>query len=456
MPLGSEPRDPISEGPRAGSSTEPIWPDRPILRLTRPLERFMHVQAAGGVVLLAATLLALVAANSPMAEAYRHVWERPLEVGLGTFRLAYPLWYWINDGLMAIFFFVIGLEIKRELVWGELRDPRNVVLPAAAAAGGVLAPVAIYLLLQPELPGRAGWAVPMATDIAFVVGCLALLGPRVPAGLKIFLLSLAIIDDILAVLVIAIFFTTSIEVLWLAGAAAGFGLTGLLNRLGVRRVIAYVLVGLGIWACTLKSGVHPTVAGALLGLLTPASAWLGSATLLEVVQRAVKRLHATDAGSGPDAERREAAEDLAFAATESVSPLERLEHGLHPWVSFAIMPLFALANAGVAVSLGGVTHPIAGAVGVGLVVGKPLGIVLASWLVVRLGLAKLPEATSWTVLVGAGCLGGIGFTMALFIASLSLAAPELEAAKSGILAGSTISLCLGLALLGRTLPRTAR
>jgi len=316
-----------------------------------------------------------------------------------------------------------------------LRDRRNVVLPAAAA-GGVL--------------------VPMATDIAFVVGCLALLGPRVPAGLKIFLLSLAIIDDILAVLVIAIFFTTSIDTAWLAGAAAGFGLTSLLNRLGVRRVTMYVLVGVGIWLCTLKSGVHPTVAGALLGLLTPASAWLGRATLLEVVQRAVERLRDADVGGGPDAERREAAEDLAFAATEPVSPLERLEHGLHPWVSFATMPLFALANAGVAVSLGGVTHSISSAVVVGLVVGKPLGVGLASWLVVRLGLAKLPDATPWTALVGAGCLGGIGLTMALFIASLSFAGLELEAAKSGILAGSAVSLCLGLGLLAWTLPRAAR
>jgi NhaA family Na+:H+ antiporter len=456
MPSGSKPHRDRSGPPPTGSPGEAIWPAQPILRLTRPLERFLHVQAAGGLVLLAATLVALAAANSPLAETYRRVWEQPLEVGLGGFELAYPLWYWINDGLMAVFFFVIGLEIKRELVWGELRDRRNVVLPAAAAAGGVLVPVAAYLFLQPELPGRAGWAVPMATDIAFVVGCLALLGPRVPAGLKIFLLSLAIIDDILAVLVIAIFFTTSIDLAWLAGAAAGFGLTGLLNRLGVRRVTMYALVGVGIWLCTLKSGVHPTVAGALLGLLTPASAWLGSATLLDVVQRAVERLRDTAPDGGPDAERREAAEDLAFAATESVSPLERLEHGLHPWVSFGIMPLFALANAGVAVSLGGVTDPIATAAMVGLVVGKPLGIVLASGLVVLLGLAKLPDATSWSALVGAGCLGGIGFTMALFIASLSLAGPELEAAKSGILAGSAVSLCLGLGLLVSTLPRAAR
>jgi NhaA family Na+:H+ antiporter len=456
MPSGSEPHRDRPERAPTGSPDVAIWPHRPILRLTRPLERFLHVQAAGGLVLLGATLLALAAANSPLAEPYRRVWEQPLEVALGGFELAYPLWYWINDGLMAIFFFLIGLEIKRELVWGELRDRRNVVLPAAAAAGGVLAPVTLYLLLQPELPGRAGWAVPMATDIAFVVGGLALLGPRVPPGLKIFLLSLAIIDDILAVLVIAIFFTTAIAPAWLAAAAAGFGLTALLNRLGVRRVTMYVLVGVGIWLCTLKSGVHPTVAGALLGLLTPASAWLGRATLLEVVQGAVERLRTTDPARGPDADRRAAAEDLAFAATESVSPLERLESGLHPWVSFGIMPLFALANAGVTVSLAGVTQPVATAVAVGLVVGKPLGIVLASALVVLAGLAKRPDATSWSALVGAGCLGGIGFTMALFIASLSLGGPELEAAKSGILAGSAVSLCLGLGLLVWTLPRAAR
>ena len=295
----------------------------------------------------------------------------------------------------------------------------------------------------------------MATDIAFVVGCLALLGPRVPAGLKIFLLSLAIIDDILAVLLIAIFY--HVDQRRLAGgsrrrlrpddpAQPPGRPSGDRVRAGRRRDLA----------------VHAEVRRApdrgrvLLGLLTPASAWLRSATLLEVVQRAVERLRGTDAGSGPDADRRAAAEDLAFAATESVSPLERLEHGLHPWVSFAIMPLFTLANAGVAVSLGGVTHPIASAVMVGLVAGKPLGIVLASWLVIRLRLAKLPDATSWNALVGAGCLGGIGFTMALFIASLSLAGPELEAAKSGILAGSAVSLCLGLGLLAWTLPRTSR
>jgi NhaA family Na+:H+ antiporter len=402
---------------------------------------------------VACAVVALALASSRFGPSVASFWHVPLAVEVGGHRFERSLEWVVNDGLMAIFFFVIGLEIKRELIWGELRDPRNVLLPAAAAAGGVLAPVAIYLLLQPQLPGRAGWAVPMATDIAFVVGCLALLGARVPAGLKIFLLSLAIIDDILAVLVIAIFFTTSIEVTWLAGAAVGFAVTSLLNRLGVRRVTVYVLVGVGIWLCTLKSGVHPTVAGALLGLLTPASAWIGRETLLEAVRRAVERLRGT--GAGPDAERREAAEDLAFAATESVSPLERLEHGLHPWVGFVIMPLFALANAAVAVSLGGLAHPIAVAVAVGLVAGKPLGIVGASWLVVRLGLAKLPEATSWTALVGAGCLGGIGFTMALFIASLSLTGAGLEAAKSGILAGSAASLVLGLGLLARALPRRA-
>ena len=421
--------------------------------LTRSLERFMRVEAAGGIVLLAATLVALGGANSPLAALYRRVWDQPIEVRLGPMELAYPLWSWINDGLMAIFFFVIGLEIKRELVWGQLRDWRSVVLPTAAAAGGVLAPIAAYLFFQPSPPGRAGWAVPMATDIAFVVGCLALLGTRVPAGLKVFMLSLAIIDDILAVLVIALFFSTSIEAAWLAGAAAGFAAIAVLNRAGARRVAVYAMLGGWIWLCALKSGVHPTVAGALLGLVTPSAAWLHRDSLLRIVEGAVRRLRDADAGPGPDAERREAAEDLADAAIESVSPLERLEHGLHPWVSFGIMPLFALANAGVAVSLAGLAHPISAAVTIALVAGKPVGIVLASWIAVRLGVATLPESTSWSALVGAGCLGGIGFTMALFIASLSLAGADLEAAKSGILAGSAVSLGLGLGVLAWSLPR---
>jgi NhaA family Na+:H+ antiporter len=426
-------------------------PPRPVVRLTRPFLQFMHLQASGGAVLLAATVVALILANTALADEYATLWNRTFSIGFEGVKLSYPLWYWINDGLMTIFFFVIGLEIKRELIWGELRDRRNVVLPAVAAAGGAIVPVGIFLVLQPALPGRAGWAVPMATDIAFVVGCLAVLGARVPPALKVFMLSLAIIDDILAVIVIAVVFSSSIDVSWLGGAAGGFALIAILDRLGVRRIAIYVLVGAAIWLCTLKSGIHPTVAGVLLGLLTPATAWVRDPALLGVIEQSLAKLRGD--GGGPSPERREAAATLAFAATESVSPLERLEHGLHAWVAFAIMPLFALANAGVPVSLDGVQEPIAVAVIAGLALGKPIGIAGAAWLAIKLKLAHLPDRTSWPALVGAAWLGGIGFTMALFIASLSLAGPLLDAAKSGILIGSAISLLCGFTVLAWALRR---
>ncbi|HLU48439.1 MAG TPA: Na+/H+ antiporter NhaA, partial [Planctomycetota bacterium] len=364
-------------------------PERRFERLTRPLVRFLEIEAMGGFVLLLATAVALVAANSGFAERYQEFWETRLSFALGDFSLDYPLWYWVNDGLMVIFFFVIGLEIKRELVWGELRDPRHVILPTVAAFGGAAAPMGIYLALQSSPPGSAGWAVPMATDIAFVVGALALLGKRVPAGLKVFLLSLAIIDDILAVLVIAIFFTTSIDMTWLGVAGGSLVVIALLNAIGVRAVGVYLLVGIVTWLATFKSGIHPTVAGAVLGLLTPASAWIGGATLLEVLEESWDRLRGrAQPLSQPDG--RDAAEDLAFAATECLSPLERLEKGLHPWVTFTIMPIFALANAGVAVEAERLTHPIAIAVALGLVIGKPLGIGLACFICVRLRLSLLP------------------------------------------------------------------
>lgn len=434
--------------------TAEMLPARPVARFTRPFVRFMHLQTSGGVVLLGATLAALIFANSAGAAWYASLWNRELSIGVPGAMLSYPLWYWINDGLMTIFFFVIGLEIKRELIWGELRDRRYVVLPVVAAIGGVLVPIGIYLLLQPAPPGRAGWAVPMATDIAFVVGCLAVLGARVPPALKVFMLSLAIIDDILAIAVIALVVSSSIDLSWLICAAGGFAVIALLDRLGVRRIAVYVLVGAVIWLCTLKSGIHPTIAGVLLGLLTPASAWIRDAALLEVIDTSLPQLRG--GGDGPSPERREAAETLAFAATESVSPLERLEHGLHAWVAFAIMPLFALANAGVPVSISGIQEPVAIAVIAGLALGKPLGIAGASWLAIKLKLARLPEQTGWLALLGAAWLGGIGFTMALFIASLSLAGPLLDASKSGILAGSALSMLCGFAVLAAAVRRRNR
>jgi len=416
-----------------------MLPRAPIDRLVRPLAHFLHVEAASGVVLLVCTAAALALANSPWADGFAACWQVPVRIGIGSWELNKPLLLWINDGLMTVFFFVVGLEIKREVVAGELHDPRAAALPIMAALGGMVVPALIYFSLQRGQPGEAGWGIPMATDIAFVVGFLALLGPRVPLGLKILLLSLAIADDIGAVLVIAVFYSANLAVPLLGLAALGFVLVIVLNRLGVRSVPIYTLVGAAIWLCVLKSGVHPTVAGVLLGLFTPAGMWVGDQVLADVTENARARLQTQ--------ERSEALGQLAWAAREALSPLERLERALHPWVAFAIMPLFALANAGVAVEPTALAHPVAVAVALGLALGKPLGIVLFSATAVRLGFARLPTGVTWPILLGGSCLAGIGFTMSLFIASLALDGDLLTAAKIGTLTGSLVSAVLGCGLL---------
>lgn len=421
-------------------------PDRPIQRLQRPLAAFMHIESASGVFLLICTAVALIAANSPYADAYQHFWHQDVRIAIGDFELSYPLSHWINDGLMVIFFFVIGLEIKRELVVGELSDPKKVVLPVAAALGGVIAPVAIYLALEYGKPGQSGWAVPMATDIAFVVGCMSLLGSRIPYGLKILMLSLAIVDDLMAVLVIAIFYTSSVSGAWLVGAAVGLVVVVAMNQLGVRSVGVYVIIGIWIWLCTLKSGVHPTIAGVILGLLTPANPWLGGSKFLGFLRHTDETLRKEE--TSMDTARALVA-DLSFASTEAVSPLFRLETGLHPWVGFAIMPVFALANAGVPIQLEVIGEPVAVAVASGLFFGKAIGIFGASWLTVKLGWAARPAGVTWPILGGAAFLGGIGFTMALFIASLGVSGDLLVAAKIGIIIGSFASALAGMLVLSR-------
>ncbi|MFW2388126.1 MAG: Na+/H+ antiporter NhaA [Polyangiales bacterium] len=419
-------------------------PNRPIQHLQRPLAAFTHIESASGIFLLICTAVALVAANSPYAEAYEHFWHQELRFVLGDFELSHSLAHWINDGLMAVFFFVIGLEIKRELIIGELSDPKKVALPVAAALGGVIVPVIIYLAFQYGEPGQHGWAVPMATDIAFVVGCLSLLGSRIPKGLAILMLSLAIVDDLMAVLVIAIFYTESISGTWLAGALVGIAAIVMMSRLGVRSIGVYFIAGIWVWLCTLESGVHPTIAGVLVGLLTPAHPWLGGKSFLGFLRHVNDTLRKEETSI----ERaRELVADLSFASREAVSPLYRLETALHPWVAFGIMPLFALANAGVRIELSGIGEPVAIAVAAGLLVGKPVGIFGASWLTVKLGWATRPEGVSWPILGGAAFLGGIGFTMALFIASLGLSGGLLVSAKIGIMLGSFVSAVIGMLVL---------
>lgn len=425
-------------------------PQEPIDRLTAPLRRFLHVQAASGLVLLIASITALVLANSQFGPAYLAFWDLSAEVALGSHAFRETIKHLINDALMAVFFFVVGLEVKRELVQGELRDLRKAILPVAGAIGGMVVPALVYLALQLGQPGMRGWGIPMATDIAFVVGCLAVLGSRVPHSLRIMLLSLAIADDIGAIMVIAIGYTEHLSWPWLSVGAIGIVTVSLLARLGVRSFGVYTLMGIVIWFAFHESGIHATIAGVILGLMTPGRPYVSRGIAGKILDRAREIV------SGEEWEtlkhRADQARTLERVARETVSPLEYLESLLHPWVSFVIMPLFALCNAAVPVTLAEAGSPVSVAVAAGLVVGKPLGILLFCWLAVRLGLAQLPHDAPWRVIAGGACLAGIGFTMSLFIADLALSSPLLNEAKLGILIGSVLAAVLGFGLLLFTAP----
>jgi NhaA family Na+:H+ antiporter len=359
---------------------------------TNRLQDFFKLEAASGIVLFACAVAALVWANSPFAGSYHTLWQVSV-AGLS-------LHHWINDGLMAIFFLVVGLEIKREITQGELSSKQKASLPIAAAMGGMVVPALIYIFFNRGTTGAAGWGIPMATDIAFAIGVLTLLGKRVPASLKLFLTAFAIVDDMGAVLVIALFYTAQISWIFLA---LGFGILGtlfILNRMGVLKSSIYLILGALVWFAFLKSGIHATVAGVLLAFVIPTRTGI------------------------------------------------KLEHIFHPWVSFGIMPLFALANAGVSLSGGTLFHPVNLGIIVGLILGKQMGITLFSWTAVRLRIAALPEGIRWIQLYATGWLGGIGFTMSLFIANLAFSEPHLvDVAKLGILAASVLAGVGGAAIL---------
>ncbi|MFN6127456.1 MAG: Na+/H+ antiporter NhaA [Planctomycetota bacterium] len=424
-------------------------PVRPVQRWLVPVKSFLEIEAASGVILLICTLVALVVANSSWAKPFSEFWHTHVGFVFGDFTLEGELGHLvINDALMTIFFFVVGLEVKREIMGGELRDPRKALLPIVGALGGVLTPAAIYLLFQAGELAQRGWAIPMATDIAFVVGILALFGSRVPFGLKIFLLTLAIVDDLVAVLVIALVFTEKISLGYIALASLGFAATYFLNRIGVRSIAIYLLVGIGVWFAFHHAGVHPTIAGVILGLMTPSKAWIGKSTFVEVVQEYWEKL------SGEE-EDREAlpvnVEQLQFVAREALSPLHRLEMFLHPWVAFVIMPIFALANAGVPLELSAMGDSVSVAIAAGLAIGKPLGILLFCSVAIALGWSRLPVGVTWPTFIAGACLGGIGFTMALFLNALAFPAdtfPEFASAgKVGTLMGSCVSAVIGCGLM---------
>jgi len=389
--------------------------------------RFIGVEAASGVVLLLAAAVAIVWANSPLERSYEAIWHLELGLGVARFLPAHDLHFWVNDGLMTIFFLLVGLEIRRELHDGALSDRRIATLPVIAALGGIAVPALLYLLVNSEPALRRGWAIPTATDIAFAVGVLALIGRGVPPALRLLLLTLAIVDDIGAILVIACFYSPGTTIVGLAIVAAGVALVLALHSLGVRAAPAYIVPGAVVWFGMLRAQLHPTLAGVLLGLLTPRSVTLG---------------------------RRKRA---AGAAEDGGSLIESLEETLHPYVAFGIMPLFALANAGVslrgiAVSAGA---PLAVGAGIaaGLILGKPLGITLAALGAARLKLCSLPEGIGWRHMLLLGLLGGIGFTMSIFIANLAFEEPQLlAAAKLAVLLASAVAAVLGL-LAGRACAR---
>jgi len=402
--------------------------------------------------LLIATAAALVLANSAASESFLAFWKTQIGFSIGSLEVHHSLKHWVDDGLMAVFFFVVGLEVKREIVLGDLKDPRKATLPIVAAIGGMIVPAGIYLALQAGGEAPHGWGIPMATDIAFVVGCMAVLGSRVPPALRVMLLSLAIVDDIGAILVIAIVYTDTIYWNWLAMGFVGVGLIVLMSRIGVRSVGVYLMVGVLVWFGFHESGVHATIAGVILGLVTPAHQHVPTHLLGKIVQQAGEQLRGSEFDQS-DA-RAETLRRMGLASREAISPLVRIEDALHPWVGFVIMPIFALANAGVVIHFSDFVEPVALAIMAGLLIGKPLGVGLACWLAVRFRLAVLPAGVSWGVIIGGGFLAGIGFTMALFIAGLALDSAVLDQAKVGILGASVLAAVLGMLMLFKLLPRT--
>jgi NhaA family Na+:H+ antiporter len=424
-------------------------------RIVRPAQEFLQTESAGGILLLIATTAALVWANGPFGDSYADFWGAHIAVDLNVIEIDVSLQHWVNDALMAVFFFVVGLEIKYELLKGELAEPRKAALPVAAAVGGMVVPAALYLSLNINGGDDAGgWGIPMATDIAFSLGVLSLLGRRIPVSLKVFLLALAIVDDIGAILVIAVFYTDDLAPRWLAAAAAAFALVVIMGRMGIRDVIAYAAVGAFAWLAVFESGVHATVAGVVLGLLTPVEAHFKEQHFAERAPELLDRFgRAADEPSIAAAGTRQSAlRDLEELSRESQPVLDRLEHALHPWTSYAIVPLFALANAGVELGGGAVADAarssVALGIALGLMVGKPVGILLASWIAVRLGVASLPDGVGWRQVGAVGGIAGIGFTVSLFITTLAFSdAERVSDAKIAILFASVVMGVAGYSAL---------
>jgi NhaA family Na+:H+ antiporter len=426
----------------------------PLGRALIPFDRFVRTSVSGTGLLLLGTALALLLANSPLSEAYSAFWETELTVGAGPFAVSETLLHWVNDALMALFFFLVGLEVKREVLVGELRSLRRAALPCVAALGGMLLPAAVYLSFNLGGEGAGGWGIPMATDIAFALGVLLLLGDRVPSSLRTFLVALAIADDVGAVLVIAVFYTEGIRWGALAVAAVLLLVLAVAARGGVNYPLFYAFLGVGVWLAVFESGVHATIAGVLVAMTVPARSWINASEFLARARRLLDDFDRSCDGAASvlgNARQQAAIEDLREMGARAETPMQNLQGRLNRWVAFVVLPLFALANAGLVLTglQEALTSPVTLGVFFGLLVGKPLGITLFAWLAVRLGLSELPDGVGWRHVVGAGTLGGIGFTMSLFITGLAFGegGAQADAARVGIFAASAIAGAAGWALL---------
>jgi NhaA family Na+:H+ antiporter len=428
-------------------------------RFLQPLNHFIAHESTAGLLLFVSALIAVVWANSPFSATYFHLWEHEFAVRLAGYTVANSLHHWINDGLMAMFFFVVGLELKREFMAGELSSPSKALLPLAAAVGGMLVPMLIFVACNPDKPHVTGWGIPMATDIAFVLGILSLLGQRVPVSLKVFLTALAIVDDLGAVLVIAVCYTSDISVVNLGAGGVFLALLLLANSLGIRNPVFYGIVGIGgLWLAFLLSGVHATIAGVLAAFTIPARPKIDERGF---TQRLQHYLHEFERIEPNDVTLLEPAQmhvldQIKRLISAADTPLQRLEHALYPLVTFVVMPVFALANAGISfatLSADALLHPVSVGVFLGLLLGKCAGVVGACWVVTRLGWASFPGDMQWQHLYGLGVLAGMGFTMSLFITTLAYASADLVAhAKMGILAASLLAGVVGYVLLNKSLP----
>ena len=438
--------------PSGDTSQDDVWrrgpvyiaSNKPLARfLARPIREFLRIEMSGSILLLVAAAVALLWANSPVSGSYFDFWHTDIGFQLGSLEVEETLQHWVNDALMVIFFFVVGLEIKYELVSGDLRDPKTAALPIVAAIGGMAVPALLYLAVAGGTEAGSGWGIPMATDIAFAVGVLGVLGRRIPSAARLFLLTLAIVDDIGAIIVIAVFYTDDLDLRWLGLSLGLLGVMVVMRLVRIWSIPAYVVVGVAVWFATLESGVHATLAGVAIGLLTPACALLNEGVARDYARTAIE-----DRELDPDELYR-----LRFLLSESVPIVERLQNRLHPASAYVVLPIFALANAGVDLRGGVLGEAVTSAaglgIGLGLVIGKPLGIVAAAFLAVRLGLGRLPERTSWGHVAGIGAIAGIGFTVSLFIAGLSF--PESETltdnAKVGIILASILAAAVGVGLL---------